>query len=76
MVLEEERVAATTPEPEEEEKPPSTETVETVEVDMKAWMQKIRSGWTLASATGISIGELYLIVSVWNGMLFCAQVRY
>ncbi|XP_063888379.1 mucin-2-like isoform X2 [Scylla paramamosain] len=61
VVLEEERVAATTPEPEEEEKPP-TETVEAVEVDMKAWMQKIRSGWTLASATGISIGELYLIL--------------
>ncbi|XP_045106077.1 mucin-5AC-like isoform X2 [Portunus trituberculatus] len=62
VVLEEERVTATTPEPEEEEKPPSTETVEAVEVDMKAWMQKIRNGWTLASATGISIGELYLIL--------------
>lgn len=54
---------AATPEPEEEEKAPAAETNVTPEVDMEVWMQRIRSGWTLASAAGVTIGELYLIVS-------------
>lgn len=56
-----------TPEPEEEEKAPAAEAEVTPEVDMEVWMQRIRSGWTLASATGITVGELYLIVSLESG---------
>lgn len=62
--VEEERGMTATPEPEEEEKAPAGETeVTKPEVDMEVWMQRIRNGWTLTTAAGITIGELYLIVS-------------
>ena len=73
VVLEEEHPTAATPEPKEEEKAPPPDTEEALEVDVEAWMHKIRSGWTLASATGTSIGELYLIVSVC--VCVCMYVR-
>lgn len=62
---------AATPEPEEEEKTPATETEVAPEVDMEVWMQRIRSGWTLTTAAGITIGELYLIVSLELQVVSC-----
>lgn len=34
--------------------------------DTEAWVQKVRTGWTLADVGGITVGELYLMVSVWS----------
>lgn len=62
---------AATPEP-EEEKAQAAETNVAAQVNMEVWMQRIRSGWTLASAAGITVGELYLIVSLKFSISSCS----